>query len=340
MVHSAALALFASLAHPAAAEAAKQRFIDVELIAEATQPKPGGTTLVALRMIPKPGWHSYWSNPGDAGFPTVVDWKAPRGVRFGPLRHPAPSLIQVAGMTSYVHEGPHVLLAQMSLDHDIPPGTAIPVTADVSWAACSEKLCVPERATLSLKLTAGDGVKSSEAPRLRSAFAQLPKRIDGGSFEVVDGKLILDLPKPVRLNADTVRFFPDENGFLDTSGARAVSRVPVRISLPLIGEVPKTLTGVVTDGASAYRLTMAKRATPLETATYGGADSTTETRRQSDSAKSIYRSGGTKRRPEAAREDKPEADGYGARALTRAALLALVSIVLVLVFLKGRRSRA
>jgi DsbC/DsbD-like thiol-disulfide interchange protein len=259
MLRVAAVALVVSLIVPAAAEAARPHFISVDLIAETVQPKPGGDALVGLRMVPKPGWHSYWSNPGEAGFPTVVEWKAPPGVRFGPLRHPAPSLIEVAGMASYVHEGPHVLVARMTLNRDIPAGTAIPVTAEVSWAACSEKLCVPEKATLSLQLTAGDGEKSEEAPLLQRAVAREPRPVAGGGFEVEDGKLLLELPASARLNAARTHFFPDENGVAYVSKSRVVSTSPIRISIPVAGNAPKILAGVITDGSAAYRLRLERK---------------------------------------------------------------------------------
>lgn len=249
-----ALALVANLVLPAAAEAARPHFIAADLIAETAQPKPGGSALVGLRMVPKPGWHSYWSNPGEAGFPTVLEWKAPKGVHFGPLRHPAPSLIQVAGMASYVHEGPHVLVTRMTLERGIPAGTAIPVTAEVSWAACSEKLCVPEKATLSMQLTAGNGQKSAEAPLIQDALAREPRPLAGGGFDVDGEKLLLELPAAARPKPYKAQFFPDENGILDVSKARVVSISPTRISMPVVAGAPSSLTGVVTDGQSAYRL--------------------------------------------------------------------------------------
>ena len=65
-----ALAIASSvLATPAQAAT---RYIDVELIADSVQPRPGHAALIGFRMVPEPGWHSYWSNPGEAGFPTTV----------------------------------------------------------------------------------------------------------------------------------------------------------------------------------------------------------------------------------------------------------------------------
>ena len=331
-----ALALVAGLAPSASAEAAKPHFINVDLIAETAQPKPGGSALVGLRMAPKPGWHSYWSNPGEAGFPTVVEWKAPAGVRFGPLRHPAPSLIQVAGMASFVHEGPHVLVAQMTLERGIPAGTAIPVTAEVSWAACSEKLCVPEKATLSLQLTAGDGEKSAEAPLLQHAVAREPRPVAGGGFDIEDRKLLLELPAAARLNAARTHFFPDENGVADVSKGRVVSTSPIRISIPVAGNAPKILTGVIADGSAAYRLRLERK----EIATVAAPEAVTEPAKAPQEAPAQPAAGLGKTTAGAAAAERADDGAPGYLPIAVAALLAALASVAFILFRRARTTRA
>ena len=67
----ALLALFAlGLALPSSAQLqtpATDRHLAAELIAEGPA-VPGETLTLALRFTPDPGWHGYWSNPGDAGY--------------------------------------------------------------------------------------------------------------------------------------------------------------------------------------------------------------------------------------------------------------------------------
>ncbi|HVI05634.1 MAG TPA: protein-disulfide reductase DsbD domain-containing protein, partial [Sphingomicrobium sp.] len=92
-----ALAGFASaLAIPSSS--ARPTYIKVQLLAQSAAPQPGHDMLIGLSMIPKPGWHGYWSNPGESGLAPVVRWSAPSGVHFGPLRHPAPTVMQVMGL--------------------------------------------------------------------------------------------------------------------------------------------------------------------------------------------------------------------------------------------------
>ena len=56
----------------------------VELIAGLAT--PGGGRTLGIVLTPKPGWHSYWSNPGEAGFAPKPVWTLPPGVTATPLR--------------------------------------------------------------------------------------------------------------------------------------------------------------------------------------------------------------------------------------------------------------
>lgn len=256
MALAAPTAIFA----PAAAQSAASSFIDVRLLASTMAPKPGSTVLVGFRMVPTRGWHGYWSNPGESGLAPTVHWTAPPGVRFGPLLHPAPTLLQSMGVVSYVHSGPHVLVSRMMVSRTIAAGTAIPVTADLHWAACSANQCVPQHATFSLQMIAGDGAPSPSAKALDQATAALP--VDGprGTFSTSHGKLLLRLPSQLRGDPRTVRFFPDRNGFYDAPEAHVVGNDPLVIESPLEGNPPDPVTGVLTAGSAAYRLTFDRAA--------------------------------------------------------------------------------
>lgn len=250
-------ALTSALADPV--KAARPQFIDTKLVAATNAPRPGQITLLGLEMIPQRGWHGYWSNPGESGLAPVVKWTAPRGVHFGQLEHPAPTLMNVMGITSYVHAGPHILLTNMRLDANLPRGAILPIAADVTWAACSDKLCVPEKARLTLRLTVGNGEPSPQAGLLRATLAREPHRIGPGSVSARGERIVLRLPAPIRLRRNLTHFFPDENGYWDPLKARVVASRPLTLVSPTRGKLPKVITGVVSDGSSAYRLSFEAR---------------------------------------------------------------------------------
>ena len=252
----------------APASAASSRYMDVELVAETLAPRPGTSVLVGLKMNPKPGWHGYWSNAGDSGLAPTVRWTAPRGVEFGRLQHPAPTLLRVAGLTSYVHGGPHVLLARMTVSRTVPSGTPLPIMADINFAVCSDRLCVPQRARLSIQLVAGDGKPDADAIVLKKSLAGQPKPLSAGVFDVEDGLLTLQLPASGRLKPSKTRFFPDENGYFDAARVSVLPTAPVRIVSSVTGDLPKEISGVVSDGLADFRVRFRRRSLAADAAPF------------------------------------------------------------------------
>ncbi|MFP5329186.1 MAG: protein-disulfide reductase DsbD family protein [Alphaproteobacteria bacterium] len=248
------LLLVAAAVTPAAA--AGRTHLAVSLLAESENPAAGRTIRVALKFVPEPGWHGYWSNPGDSGLAPKVAWDAPKGVRFGPLLHPAPELLSVAGLASFVHSGTHVLLTEMRIPSGLAPGTPLPVRAKLEWLACTDRVCVPERAELALDLTVGDGrISTANRAVFAKASAALPKRAATDGLYSLDGTRLL-LGLPVRLSDPArARFYPDQQGILDAAAQRAAATPDgVEIRLPALARLSAPLTGVVTDGKRSYRV--------------------------------------------------------------------------------------
>src|SRR4051812_1970312 len=70
----------------------------IRLLAESPQPAAGSEVTLALDTRPQPGWHGYWENPGDAGFPAKLDWTLPKGVTASAPAYPMPGTLIVAGL--------------------------------------------------------------------------------------------------------------------------------------------------------------------------------------------------------------------------------------------------
>ena len=62
---------------------------------------PGQPLHLALRQQIQPGWHTYWSNPGDSGLPTTIDWSLPQDFRAGPIVWPTPERFVVGPVVGY-----------------------------------------------------------------------------------------------------------------------------------------------------------------------------------------------------------------------------------------------
>ena len=47
--------------------------IEAELVPLSAWAAPGSTAVVAIKQTIRPGWHTYWRNPGDSGGATTLD---------------------------------------------------------------------------------------------------------------------------------------------------------------------------------------------------------------------------------------------------------------------------
>ena len=175
MIRALFLTLLALLAAPLAAQSVSQQpNTRIEIIAESSTPAPGVPLAIGLVLTPKPGWHTYWSNPGDAGAETRVAWTLPDGTAMPPpLAYPLPETLIVSGLMNYVYPEANVLMTSITPPAELKKGADFPVTVQVDWLVCSLEQCVPESAQVTLPLTIGTGATDPETtsasppPRLR-----------------------------------------------------------------------------------------------------------------------------------------------------------------------------
>ena len=220
-----------------------------ELLAEVASVKPGQAFTVGLSLTPDPGWHTYWINPGDAGKPARIRWDAPEGLEFGELAFPAPGFVPFMGLMSYGYNEPTLLLAEAT--QTAPPvGGMLAIKARASWLVCDDKLCIPERADLSLEIpVAGEpfiGEGAAGEPPAESgdwrfaAFAEaralLPQPVGWtAAFHESDGEIVFELATPLSLErAAGLYLFPEAEGMIDHTAPQQIDVWPdrVRVAVP------------------------------------------------------------------------------------------------------------
>lgn len=222
----AALALFAFAVLAAAPARAQATHIAPRLVAESATPAPGGTSAIALTMTPAKGWHGYWINGGDAGFGLKVEWNAPEGVRVDAFRYPVPEALVLFGMMNHVYEHPYALLADVHVDKGIAPGTDLTLSGVADWLACTDKVCVPERAVISVALKAGNGaVPAASRARFDTWRARLPQPLDRhGRWERRGEMLRFAIPLPNGTALDAPHLFAETSDVVDYPAPQAFSR--------------------------------------------------------------------------------------------------------------------
>ncbi|MBX9861009.1 MAG: thiol:disulfide interchange protein, partial [Sphingomonas sp.] len=215
---------------PAAAQApdpySKGPHIALKLIAESDTPAPGKTVTLAYDATPQPGWHGYWQNPGDAGFPAKLDWTLPAGVTAEAPRYPVPTTLLIAGLMNYVFEQHFTLLITLNVPASATPGTRLPIKLKTQYLVCTEEICQPEAGELSLDLTVGDGAIAPERLAQFDRYRQaIPKPIGMAATYQIDGKgLRIGIPYPASAPLDQAYFFPTTADRLNYAAPQKVVR--------------------------------------------------------------------------------------------------------------------
>ncbi|MGQ3287216.1 MULTISPECIES: protein-disulfide reductase DsbD family protein [unclassified Sphingopyxis] len=205
---------------------AQSTHIQPKLVAESAAPAPGSSTTLALTMAPEPTWHGYWANGGDAGFGLSVEWNAPEGVTIAPFRYPVPDALILFGMMNHVYEHPYALLAEVQVDKSVAPGTDLTLSGVANWLACTDKVCVPEKAVISVALKAGDGkIAPAERTRFDGWRALLPQPLDRhGTWERKGEMVRFAIPLPASTAIDAPHLFVETQDVVNYAAPQRFSR--------------------------------------------------------------------------------------------------------------------
>ncbi|MDQ2805287.1 MAG: protein-disulfide reductase, partial [Pseudomonadota bacterium] len=96
----------------------------------ATEATGSGKQLdIGLQLRLTPGWHTYWSTPGDAGIAPTIDWKGSENLAGATIAWPAPQrLPPLGGLETLGYVGGVVLSITVTLAH---PGAPLHLHAEV-----------------------------------------------------------------------------------------------------------------------------------------------------------------------------------------------------------------
>jgi len=198
----------------------------VRLVAERAAVTAGAPFTLAVELRTRPGWHTYWMNPGDSGLAPALRWQLPDGVRLTGVAFPVPERIEEEGMVSFGYTDRVWLLADFATEKDRAFAEPIEVGVSVDWMVCLDT-CVPLKGSDTLRLTVGgaaaDGEKAAVAdPEFGRWRARTPQPANGWGVQAQITRRGLALRiRPAAgagLAADAwkrARFYPLRRGGLD-----------------------------------------------------------------------------------------------------------------------------
>ncbi|GEM16378.1 protein-disulfide reductase DsbD family protein [Gluconobacter oxydans] len=169
---------------------------------------------VGLRLQLKPGWHTYWINPGDAGDTPTLDVTADGGAtgKGGPIHWPVPVRISEGGLMSYAYVNEVTLPEDLVLKGS--GGTTL--HAHGEWLVCAQ-VCIPESGdfTLTLPASAQDAPEGAQAALFHKADAAMPVASPFAASVSADGVLTLSGNGLSAASVSQAWFLPQDGGVID-----------------------------------------------------------------------------------------------------------------------------
>src|ERR1700681_4338340 len=155
----------------------------VRLITASNVAPQTGEMWMGLQFRLKPGWHVYWKNSGDAGYPPSVTFQPADVLGKPEILWPAPLRFDLpGGLVAFGYEKEVIYPIRARLQPaaasttDPAPAESLKITADLDYLVCQVD-CVPFRYTLTLDQPVGiPALPDPEtAPILQAARDRLPK---------------------------------------------------------------------------------------------------------------------------------------------------------------------
>jgi thiol:disulfide interchange protein DsbD len=242
------------------------------LISEVAAVAPGQPFRLMLDQVLARGWHTYWTNPGDAGAPPEITWTLPEGATADPLQFPAPSRIPYGPLVNFGYLNSASFLTTITPPAGLRPGERFSIAAQANWLICAE-VCIPEEANFSITLPVEATARPAPglAGRFAAAEAALPRQNPFAArigFEGTRGALELTGLPPGELRE--AYFFPAAEALIDNTAPQPLSLTPGGLALGLTrgtAAIPASLEGVLvlTDAQGvrqAYALSLTPGAMP------------------------------------------------------------------------------
>jgi len=137
-----------------------------------------GELILGLQFRLSPGWHVYWKNSGDAGFPPAITLQPAAALGTPEVLWPAPRRFELPGnLVAFGYEGEVIYPIRTEMK---PGGDTLPdvlhITADLDYLGCQAD-CIPYRYTLALDQPLGEpsAADPQTAALLQSWVERLPR---------------------------------------------------------------------------------------------------------------------------------------------------------------------
>ena len=204
--------------------------VETSLVAERTGVAPGSTVTVILHETIQKGWHTYWVNPGDAGFPTTAKWELPEGWQAGDIQWPYPKRLPAEQLMTFGYQNEVSLPVDISVPATAKAGDKVTLAADLMYLVCTDGsgVCIPEESHVSLPLNVAAATPPPDgkaAPLFAAARANLPHAspwpavYDAGDTRFA---VLIESPELAGAKPREAVFYPYTDGAMEAAAPQIV----------------------------------------------------------------------------------------------------------------------
>lgn len=191
----------------------------------------------ALVIEPKPGWITYWKEPGDVGIPPTITPAQGASYQIDSIGFPVPKVLVNGDMIDVGYDHPVTLPITL---RDAPDATAVTLNA---FVGVCQNICIPFQADLTVSPDSDGASHAVETALVMSARARIPAA-PSDDFRVVghkmspDGKALeVRAVLPDRAVPDVFVSGPSGHVFVKADVSAGVGGETI-LTLP-IGKLPK-----------------------------------------------------------------------------------------------------
>jgi len=252
----------------ARAQGTETQHVKITMMPERNTIVANDTLWILINEEIEPGWHTYWTNPGDSGAAPRIKWTLPEGFTAGDIEWPAPHKITLEGLVSYGYEGNAAIAQTIAVPDTLPKGP-LTLTADVEILVCKD-ICIPEKSTHTITINDPAAQAVDNETAVDAFVSALPSKADWRGTYAIEGKdFVVRInggvqadPKEVVLESFVL--MPVEWGLVQNAAAtRAeIKNNPYELvlrqtrdtrDLTNVGDVPVIITYKRIDGQSVAR---------------------------------------------------------------------------------------
>lgn len=119
-----------------------------------------GRVWLGVHIRLKPGWKTYWRNPGESGAPPLLNWQGSQNLAATDVQWPAPIRFSAFGFDSFGYHDEVVLPVLLQA---AAPGKPLTARLTMDYMVC-KNVCVPMHVKWALELKPGRNQPSSSPP--------------------------------------------------------------------------------------------------------------------------------------------------------------------------------